>query len=59
MKRHLLLSGVKENEKAQVLLEIKSGDSVCIIKTSYFDFSTQLENVKFAMKNYHYTIKII
>ena len=59
MKRHLIQSGVKENDKAQVFLEIKSGDATCIIKTSYFDFSNQLENVKFGMKNYHYTIKII
>ena len=59
MKRHLIQSGVKENNKSQVFLEIKSGDATCIIKTSYFDFSNQLENVKFGMKNYHYTIKII
>jgi hypothetical protein len=59
LKRHLIQSGVKENAKSQVFLEIKSGDSMCIITTSYFDFSNQLENVKFAMKNYHYTIKII
>tara|TARA_R100001163_G_scaffold65778_1_gene64763 strand:- start:4443 stop:4952 length:510 start_codon:yes stop_codon:yes gene_type:complete len=59
LKRHLIQSGVRENDKSQVFLEIKSGDSMCIIKTSYFDFSNQLENVKLAMKNYHYTIKII
>ena len=59
MKRHLIQSGVKENNKEQVFLEIKSGKATCIIKTSYFDFSNQLENVKFAMKDYHYTIKII
>ena len=59
MKRHLIQSGVRENSKSQVFLEIKSGDATCIIKTSYFDFSNQLENVKFGMKNYHYTIKII
>ena len=57
MKRHLIQSGVRENSKSQVFL--KSGDATCIIKTSYFDFSNQLENVKFGMKNYHYTIKII
>jgi hypothetical protein len=59
LKRHLIQSGVKENEKAQVLLEIKSGESICLIKTSYFDFSNQLENVKLALKNYHFTVKII
>lgn len=30
-----------------------------IKKTSYFDFSNQLENVKLALENYHFTIKII
>tara|TARA_R100001460_G_scaffold46316_2_gene83831 strand:- start:12466 stop:12993 length:528 start_codon:yes stop_codon:yes gene_type:complete len=59
MKRHLLKNGVRENKKAQVFLEVKSGEAICIIQTSYFDFSNQLENVKFAMDKYHYSIKII
>ena len=59
LKRHLIQSGVKENEKLQVFLEIKSGESTCLIKTSYFDFSNQLENVKLALTNYHFTVKII
>ena len=59
MKSHLLQNGVVENSKAQVLLEVKSGNSICIVKTSYFDFSNQLENVKLALKNYHYSVKII
>jgi|TARA_R100000963_G_C4596365_1_gene71636 hypothetical protein len=59
LKRHLLQSGVKENDKSQVFLEIKSGESICIIKTSYFDFSNQLENVKLALENYHFTVKIL
>ena len=59
LKRHLIQSGIKENEKSQVFLEIKSGESTCLIKTSYFDFSNQLENVKLALKNYHFTVKII
>ena len=59
LKRHLIQSGVKENEKSQVFLEIKSGESTCLIKTSYFDFSNQLENVKLALTNYHFTVKII
>ena len=33
--------------------------SICVMKTSYMDFSNQLENVKFVLKNYHYTVKII
>jgi hypothetical protein len=59
MKSHLLKNGVKETLDPDVLLEIKSGQVICIIKTSYFDFSNQLENVKLALKNYHFTIKII
>ena len=59
MKSYLLKNGVKETPKADVLLEIKSGQVDCIIKTSYFDFSNQLENVKLALKNYHFSIKII
>ena len=59
MKSYLLNNGVKETPKADVLLEVKSGQVKCIIKTSYFDFSNQLENIKLALKNYHYSIKII
>lgn len=58
MKQHLLKNGVIETLKPEVLLEIKSGQSICVIKTSYFQFSNQLENVKFALKNYHFTINI-
>jgi len=58
LKRHLLKNGVKES-KPQVLLEVTSGETFCIIKTSYFDFSNQLENVKLAMANYNYSAKIL
>ena len=59
MKSYLLKNGVTETLDPDVLLEIKSGQVKCIIKTSYSDFSNQLENVKLALKNYHYTVKII
>ena len=59
MKHHLLKNGVEEVLNPDVLLEVKSGQAVCVIKTSYFDFSNQLENVKLALKNYHFTVKII
>jgi hypothetical protein len=59
MKHYLLKNGVVETLNYEVILEIKSGQSMCIIKTSYFDFTNQLENVKFVLKNYHFTIKII
>jgi len=59
MKHHLLKNGVKEVLNPEVLIEVKSGRAVCVIKTSYFDLSNQLGNVKLALKNYHFTIKII
>jgi len=62
MKRYLLKNGVKETQtskNSQVILEVKSDKVKCKIKTSYFDFSNQLEIIKFVLKNYHYTIKII
>ena len=58
LKSHLLKNGVKES-KPQVLLEVTSGQALCIIKTSYFDFSNQLENIKIAMSNYNYSSKIL
>ena len=42
-----------------IAVTFKSDKAICIIKTSYFDYSNQLENVKLALTNYHYTIKII
>ena len=59
MKSHLLKSGVKEVLDPDVILEVKSGSVACEVKTSYFDFSNQLENVKLALKNYHFSVKII
>jgi transcription antitermination factor NusG len=58
MKHYLLKNGVVETLKPEVLLEIKSGQSICVIKTSYMDFSNQVEKIKFALKNYHFTINI-
>ena len=59
MKSYLLQHGVTEKLDSDVFLEVKSGEVKCIIKTSYFDFSNQLENIKLALEKYHYTIKII
>jgi hypothetical protein len=59
MKNYLLQNGVVETVESDVLLEIKSGEISCIIKTSYFDFSNQIENIKLALQNYHYIINII
>jgi hypothetical protein len=59
MKNFLLRNGVKERLKADVLLEVKSGQVKCTIKTSYFDFSNQIENINLALKNYHFSMNII
>jgi len=59
MKSFLLKNGIKETLKSEVIIRIKSGQVYCKIKTSYFDFSNQLENIKLALKNYHYSVKII
>jgi hypothetical protein len=59
MKSFLLKNGVEETLDPDVLLEVKSGQAICKIKTSYFDYTNQLENINLALKNYHYTVKII
>jgi hypothetical protein len=61
IKNYLLLNGVKEAPKFKddVLLSVKSGNASCIIKTTYLDFSIQLENIRLALQDYHYTINII
>ena len=59
MKSYLLKNEVVETLNPEVILEVKSGQVKCKIKTSYFDFSNQLEIIKFVLKNYHYTINII
>jgi hypothetical protein len=59
MKSYLLKNGVTETTNSNVLLKVKSDKVECIIKTSYFDFSNQLENIKLALKNYHFTVNII
>jgi len=59
MKSHLLQNGVVEKLESDVTLEVTSGQTTCKIKTSYFDYSNQFENVKLALENYHFTIKII
>ena len=59
MRTYLLKNGVSMVYGGDVTLEVKSGKAICKVKTSYFDFSNQLENVKLALKNYHYSVKII
>jgi hypothetical protein len=59
MRMYLLKKGVSATSNGDVSLEVKSGQVKCIIKTSYFDFSNQLKNIKLALKNYHFTVKII
>ena len=59
MKDYLLKNGVKENQKQEVCILIRSGEVGTLIKTSYMDFSNQLENIKFALKDYKYSMEIL
>jgi len=59
MKNYLLQNKVNESRKSDVKLQVKSGNAKCIIHTTYFDFSNQIENVNLALKNYHFAIKIL
>ena len=59
MRTYLLKNGVSIVYDGDITLEVKSGKAICKIKTSYFDYLNQLENIKLALKNYHYSVKII
>ena len=59
MKSHLIKNGVVENSKAQVLIEVRSGKALCILKTSYFEFSTMLQQIKDGMQGYKFNVKIL
>tara|TARA_Y100000401_G_scaffold32952_1_gene24355 strand:- start:8507 stop:9037 length:531 start_codon:yes stop_codon:yes gene_type:complete len=58
LKEHLIRNGVKENDKNEVGILVKSGKVETIIKTSYFDFSNQLERIKFVLQEYKFQIHI-
>ena len=45
MKNYLLQNRVIESENSDVILQVKSGEVVCNINTTYFDFSNQIENI--------------
>jgi hypothetical protein len=59
MRKYLLRNGVTESEKQEAQIMVKSGKVGVVINTSYFDFSNQLENIKFALVNYKYEIEIL
>ena len=59
MRTYLLKNGVSMVYGGDITLEVKSGKAICKIKTSYFDYLNQIEYIKSALKNYHYSIKII
>jgi hypothetical protein len=59
MKEYLLKNGVKESPKNETSIMIKSGSVSIIIITSYMDFSHQLENIKFALRDYKYEMQIL
>ena len=59
MKEFLLKNGVKESPKFEAQIMVRSGSVSVIIMTSYMDFSNQLENIKFALKDYKYEMQIL
>ena len=59
MRSYLLKKGASSSSNGDVSLEVNSGQVKCIIKTSYFDYTNQFEIIKLALKDYHFTIKII
>jgi hypothetical protein len=58
MKEFLLRKGVTEHIKKDLIILVKSGEVGCGIKTSYFDFSNQLENIKEILKSENYKYEI-
>jgi hypothetical protein len=56
MKEYLKRNGVKESSKNEVNIFLRSGKVGCTIKTSYLDFSNQMENIKLALINYNWYI---
>ena len=56
MKEYLLKHGVTQSENPQVEIYINSGDIGVTIKTTYFQFSNQFKNIKFALEKYDYKI---
>lgn len=59
LRNYLLQNKVVESKNSDMLIEVKSGDAICIIKTTFLDFSNQLKNISLALVDYHYSIKII
>ena len=45
--------------KNEVRIMLKSGRIGVMITTSYMDFSNQLENIKFALRDYKYEMEIL
>ena len=55
MKEFLLRNGVKEKkENHDVEIRVISGEIFVDIKTTYFDYFDQIENIKLALKDYKY-----
>ena len=59
MKKYLLQNRVYESRNSDVKLLITSGQAKCTIYTNYFDYTNQIEFINIALKDYHFTIKII
>ena len=58
MREYLLKKGVKEHNKKEIMIVIKSGKVGTHITTSYFDFSNQLEKIKSILINGNYKYEV-
>ena len=59
MQTYLWDNKVRNDANKQTCLQITSGKYQVDIKVSYRNFYNQLENVKLALQDYNYDLKII
>ena len=59
LRHHLNSFGIKNSEKEQITIRIKSGEVGVDIKVSYLDLSFQLELINLAMKDCNYKLNLI
>lgn len=58
LKSHLRENNVFASHKHQTTITVKTGKLETNVKVSYRDFYNQLENIKLALQDYKYTIKV-
>jgi len=58
LKHHLISNNIKDSEKKQVKIQVKSGKISVNVNVSYQDFSKTLELISFAMQDCNYKLLI-